>query len=149
MAKKTAASTKTTSKTRLESLSSIKLREDLPEFNAGDRVIVRSKIKEGEKERIQSYEGVVIAREGAGIRATFTVRKVSAGVGVERKFPVHSPAIASVEVKSQGVVRRSKLYYLRGLEGKASRIRTKNLKLIQAQGGPATKDAAAEAATEA
>lgn len=139
---KTAAA-KTTTKPRLESLSSAKLRTDLPEFKSGDRIVIRSKIKEGEKERVQAYEGVVIARSGRGIREVITVRKVSAGVGVERVYPINSPTIVSIEVKSEGFVRRSKLYYLRGLQGKSARIRDKNLKLLEAQGGGAAAAAGA------
>jgi large subunit ribosomal protein L19 len=98
------------------------LRKDQPDFRAGDTVRVHTKIKEGDKERIQLYEGVVIASSGGGARAMFTVRKVSYGVGVERIFPLHSPRIDKVEVLSRGDVRRSRLYYLRGLKGKAARV---------------------------
>ncbi|GAB4170607.1 MAG: 50S ribosomal protein L19 [Calditrichia bacterium] len=99
------------------------LRTDIPEFKAGDSVAVHFKVKEGEKERIQVFEGVCIRKRGAGINATFTVRKVSFGVGVERIFPIHSPRIDKIEVKKVGRVRRAKLYYLRNLSGKASRIK--------------------------
>ena len=98
------------------------LRKDLPDFRAGDTVRVHTKIKEGDKERIQLYEGVVIASSGGSSRAMFTVRKVSYGVGVERIFPLHSPRIDKVEVVGRGAVRRSRLYYLRGLQGKAARV---------------------------
>jgi len=98
------------------------LRKDLPDFRAGDTVRVHTKIKEGDKERIQLYEGVVIASSGGSARAMFTVRKVSYGVGVERIFPLHSPRIDKVEVVGRGAVRRSRLYYLRGLQGKAARV---------------------------
>jgi large subunit ribosomal protein L19 len=98
------------------------LRKDLPVFRAGDTVRVHTKIKEGDKERIQLYEGVVIASSGGGSRAMFTVRKVSYGVGVERIFPLHSPRIDHVEVVGRGAVRRSRLYYLRNLQGKAARV---------------------------
>jgi len=98
------------------------LRKDLPVFRAGDTVRVHTKIKEGDKERIQLYEGVVIASSGGSSRAMFTVRKVSYGVGVERIFPLHSPRIDRIEVVTRGDVRRSRLYYLRGLQGKAARV---------------------------
>jgi large subunit ribosomal protein L19 len=98
------------------------LRKDLPDFRAGDTVRVHTKIKEGDKERIQVYEGVVIASSGGNSRAMFTVRKVSYGVGVERIFPLHSPRIDKIEVVGRGEVRRSRLYYLRGLQGRAARV---------------------------
>lgn len=101
------------------------IRTDMPEFNPGDTLLVRVKIKEGDKERVQPFEGLVIKKRGSGVRATFTLRKVSYGVGVERIFPVNSPALESVKVLSKGVVRRAKLYYLRELRGKAARIKTK------------------------
>ena len=101
------------------------LRKDLPDFRAGDTVRVHTKIKEGDKERIQLYEGVVIASSGGGPRAMFTVRKVSYGVGVERIFPVQGPVVEKVEIKSRGHVRRSRLYYLRDLRGKKARLRSK------------------------
>ncbi len=99
------------------------LRKDLPDFRPGDRVQVHVRIKEGDKERIQIFEGVVIVRKRGGPSSTFTVRKMSYGVGVERIFPLHSPMIAKIEVKARGRVRRSKLYYLRERTGKAARIR--------------------------
>ncbi len=98
------------------------LRKDVPEFRAGDTVRVHTKIKEGDKERIQVFEGVVIRHRKGAARATFTVRKVSYGVGVERMFPVHSPRIDKIEVMGHGEVRRSRLYYLRDLQGKAARL---------------------------
>ncbi len=98
------------------------LRKDLPDFRAGDTVRVHTKIKEGDKERIQVYEGVVIASSGGSARSMFTVRKVSYGVGVERIFPLHSPRIDRIEVVGRGDVRRSRLYYLRNLQGKAARL---------------------------
>ena len=98
------------------------LRSDRPEFRPGDTVRVHVRIPEGDKERIQVFEGVVIARKRGGPRATFTVRKISYGVGVERVFPLHSPMVARIEVKSRGRVRRSKLFYLRERKGKAARI---------------------------
>lgn len=98
-------------------------RSDLPAFAPGDTVRVRVRIREGQKERIQPFEGVCIARRGAGINATFTLRRVSGGVGVERIFPLHSPAIAGLEVVRRGDVRRAKLYYLRDRKGKRARVR--------------------------
>ncbi len=99
------------------------MREDLPDFRPGDTVKVMVRVREGEKERLQAFEGVCVAKKGGGISETFTVRKVSAGVGVERIFPIHSPNVASVEVVRHGKVRRAKLYYLRRLTGKAGRIK--------------------------
>ena len=99
------------------------LRTDIPAFRAGDTVRVNVRVKEGDKERLQAFEGVCIARRGSGVNETFTVRKVSNGVGVERIFPVHSPMIGTLSVVRRGRVRRAKLYYLRNLTGKATRIR--------------------------
>jgi large subunit ribosomal protein L19 len=101
------------------------LNSDVPEFRAGDLVRVHVRITEGEKERVQVFEGHVIGKSGGGSRETFTVRKVSYGVGVERIFPIHSPRIAQIEVAAFGRVRRAKLYYLRSRRGKAARVRTK------------------------
>lgn len=100
------------------------MKETLPEFNIGDTVRVGVKIKEGDKSRIQVFEGVVIARKNGGVRETFTVRKISNGVGVERTFPIHSPLVASVEVVRKGKPRRVKLYYVRDLTGKAAKIKS-------------------------
>ncbi len=99
------------------------LRDDVPEFRPGDTVKVNVRVVEGNRERVQAFQGAVIRRQGGGIQETFTVRKVSFGVGVERTFPVHSPTIASIEVVSLGDVRRAKLYYLRDLSGKAAKIK--------------------------
>jgi large subunit ribosomal protein L19 len=99
------------------------LRTDLPDFRVGDTVRVHVKIIEGEKERVQLFEGVVIRKKRGGIRSTFTVRKISYGIGVERIFPAHSPRIDRIDILSRGKVRRGKLFYLRGLKGKAARIR--------------------------
>ncbi len=99
------------------------LKESVPEFGIGDTVRVSYKIKEGNKERIQAYEGVVIARKNGSVRETFTVRRVSFGVGVERTFPLHSPKIEKIEVVKKGKVRRAKLFYLRDLTGKATKIK--------------------------
>ena len=98
------------------------LRKDLPDFPPGDSVRVHVKVREGEKERIQIFAGVVIARRGGGARETFAVRKISSGIGVERVFPLHSPVIDKIEVDRKGAVRRAKLYYLRERKGKAARI---------------------------
>ena len=107
--------------------------KEIPVFKAGDKVVVKSRIKEGDKERVQAFEGVVIARTGRGPASTFTVRKVSAGVGVERIFPLYSPNVVSIERKSEGYVRRAKLYYIRNLDGKAARIKDKNIRLMETQ----------------
>jgi large subunit ribosomal protein L19 len=107
----------------IEQLEKEQMRMDVPDFRAGDTVKVHVKIKEGEKERIQVFEGIVIRKRQGASRASFTVRKVSYGVGVERIFPTHSPAIDHIEVIQKGKVRRAKLYYLRGLKGKAARIK--------------------------
>jgi len=101
------------------------LKTNIPEFQAGDTIKVHVKIREGDKERIQVFQGVVISRRGGGVRASFTVRKVSGGVGVERIFPLHSPVIDKIEIEKRGVVRRAKLYYLRDRKGKAARITEK------------------------
>ena len=107
----------------IEQLEKEQMRMDIPDFRAGDTVKVHVKIKEGEKERIQVFEGLVIRKRQGASRASFTVRKVSYGVGVERIFPTHSPAIDHIDVIQKGKVRRAKLYYLRQLKGKAARIR--------------------------
>jgi len=101
------------------------LRDDIPEFRAGDTVKVHVRVVEGTRERVQVFQGAVIRRQGDGIRETFTVRKVSFGVGVERTFPVHSPILAKIEVVTRGDVRRAKLYYLRDRVGKAAKIKEK------------------------
>ena len=108
---------------RFDEIDRASLREDVPAFRAGDTVKVHVKVIEGNRSRIQVFQGVVIRRHGAGVGETFTVRKISFGVGVERTFPLHSPNIDKIEVASRGVVRRAKLYYLRDLRGKAARIR--------------------------
>ena len=99
------------------------LRKDIPDFRPGDTVKVHVKVVEGNRERIKVFEGVVIGRQNGGVRETFTVRRVSYGIGVERTFLVHSPRLAKIEVSRRGIVRRAKLHYLRGLTGKAARIR--------------------------
>jgi len=107
----------------LDSLDAASLRSDIPDFRSGDTLKVHVKVVEGNKTRVQVFQGVVIARSGAGVRETFTVRKVSYGVGVERTFPMHTPIIEKVEVVTRGDVRRAKLYYLRDLRGKAAKIK--------------------------
>ena len=108
---------------KLDQIDAKSLRDDIPEFRAGDTVKVHVKVVEGTRSRIQVFQGVVIARQGGGIGETFTVRKISFGVGVERTFPVHSPSIDHLEVVSRGDVRRAKLYYLRELRGTAAKIK--------------------------
>lgn len=107
----------------IEAIDKESLKENIPAFNVGDTVKVSVKVIEGSRERIQAFEGVVIARKGGGIGETFTVRRISFGVGVERTFPLHSPKIADIQVVRKGQVRRAKLYYLRGLTGKAAKIK--------------------------
>ena len=106
----------------IDAIEASQMRGDIPEFRAGDTVRVHIRVVEGEKERTQIFEGVVIRKANGGNRATFTARKVSYGIGVERTFPLHSPRVEKIQVVSRGRVRRSKLYYLRGLSGKASRV---------------------------
>jgi large subunit ribosomal protein L19 len=118
---------------KLDNLASTKIRTDFPEFKSGDRVIVKSKITEGTKERVQAFEGVCISRKGSGIAATCTIRRVTNGVGVERIFALSSPSLVSIERKVEGFVRRSKIYYIRDLDGRAARIQDLNLKLQEAQ----------------
>jgi large subunit ribosomal protein L19 len=108
---------------RLATFQRTGLRTDLPAFRPGDTIKVMVRVREGDKERLQAFEGVCVGRRGGGISETFMVRKVSAGVGVERIFPLHSPSIASVELMRKGKVRRAKIYYLRRLAGKAGRIK--------------------------
>lgn len=140
---------------RLDGIEGAALRKDHPPFRPGDTVRVHVRVKEGDKERIQVFEGVVIRRRGGGTSESFTVRKISYGVGVERIFPVHAPVVEKVEIKSRGHVRRSRLYYLRELRGKKARLRSKirDLSGLQApvledEEVPGTASEAAEA-TEA
>ena len=109
----------------IEQINAEQITRELPEFSPGDTVIVSVKVKEGNRERLQAFEGVVITIKNRGINSAFTVRKISHGTGVERVFQTHSKLIDSVKVKRRGAVRRAKLYYLRGLEGKAARIKEK------------------------
>ena len=109
----------------LDAVDAAQLRDDIPAFRAGDTLKVHVKVIEGNRSRVQVFQGVVIRRQGSGIRESFTVRKVSFGVGVERTFPLHTPVIEKIEVLTRGDVRRAKLYYLRNLRGKAAKIREK------------------------
>jgi large subunit ribosomal protein L19 len=109
----------------LDSVDAASLRDDIPPFRPGDTIKVNVKVVEGSRSRIQAFQGVVIARNGGGIRETFTVRKISFGVGVERTFPLHAPSVDSIEVITRGDVRRAKLYYLRSLRGKKAKIKEK------------------------
>ncbi len=109
----------------LDAVDAASLKSDIPDFRSGDTLKVHVKVVEGNKTRVQVFQGVVIARSGSGVNETFTVRKVSYGVGVERVFPVHTPIIEKIELVSRGDVRRAKLYYLRNLRGKAAKIREK------------------------
>jgi large subunit ribosomal protein L19 len=108
--------------TPIDRIEAEQLRKDIPAFRPGDTVRVHVRVVEGDKERVQVFEGTVLARSGASSREMFTVRKTSYGVGVERKFPVHSPRLDKIEVTARGSVRRAKLYYLRGLSGRAARV---------------------------
>ena len=110
---------------RVDLVESARLRGDIPPFRPGDTVRVHVKVREGQRERLQVFEGVVISRRGGGLRESFTVRKLSFGVGVERTFPIHAPVIDHLEVVRHGDVRRAKLYYLRNLRGKAAKIKEK------------------------
>ena len=128
----------------LDELDAAQLRTDVPEFRPGDTVDVGVRVVEGNRSRVQRFQGVVIRRQGGGVRETFTVRKVSFGVGVERTFPVHTPVIEDIKVVTRGDVRRAKLYYLRELRGKKAKIKEK-----RDNAGPATKGARAAAAAPA
>ena len=109
----------------IQSIEQAQMKQNIPSFAPGDTVVVQVKVKEGDRERLQAYEGVVIAKKNAGLNSAFTVRKISNGVGVERVFQTHSPLVASIEVKRRGAVRRAKLYYLRDRTGKSARIKEK------------------------
>ena len=109
----------------LDAVDAVSMRSDIPDFRPGDTLKVHVRVVEGNRSRIQVFQGVVIRRQGSGVRETFTVRKISFGVGVERTFPVHSPVIDRIEVVTRGDVRRAKLYYLRDLRGKAAKIKEK------------------------
>jgi len=129
---------------KIDAIETPRLRDDLPEFRSGDTVKVHVRVVEGNRERIQVFQGVVIRRQGGGLRETFTVRKISFGVGVERTFPVHSPSIGKLEVIQKGRVRRAKLYYLRELRGKRARIRERR----EAQGAAPPPEPTAEVEEE-
>jgi large subunit ribosomal protein L19 len=132
---------------RLDSVDKPSLKTDLPDFRAGDTVKVHVKVVEGTRSRVQVFKGVVIARGGDGVRASFKVRKISFGVGVERTFPLHSPSIADIEIVSLGDVRRAKLYYLRERRGKAAKIRERREPRTPGKATPANQGGqAAEAA---
>jgi len=132
---------------RIAQIEKSYMRDDIPEFGSGDTLRVHVKIREGDKERIQIFQGTVIGRRGGGTGETFTVRKISAGIGVERVFPVHSPNIAKIEKIRSGSVRRKKLYYLRGLTGKSARIKEEISDSTKSKA--AKKEAAPAADTEA
>jgi large subunit ribosomal protein L19 len=129
---------------RVDLVEKPRLRDDLPDFAPGDTVRVHVRVAEAGRERIQVFQGVVIRRQGGGIRETFTVRKVSFSVGVERTFPVHSPTIAKIEVVTRGRVRRAKLYYLRERRGKRARIRERREPGVSARGRARTATEGAE-----
>ena len=124
----------------IQQFEAAQMTRTLPEFSPGDTVIVNVKVKEGNRERIQAYEGVVIGKKNAGLNSAFTVRKISHGTGVERVFQSHSAAIESVQVKRKGKVRGAKLYYLRGLEGKAARIKEDVAAAAKAKAGAAAAE---------
>src|SRR5713101_5810140 len=130
----------------IETLERAQLRDDIPQFKAGDTVRVHFKVIEGQRQRIQVFEGIVIKRQGAGARETFTVRKQSFGVGVERTFPLHTPKIEKIEVAAVGDVNRAKLYYLRGKVGKKARIRELRQDVVRAPKGAQPVEPAPEAA---
>ncbi len=109
----------------IDALEKEQMNKEIPEFSAGDTVIVQVKVTEGSRERLQAFEGIVIAKRNRGLNSSFTVRKISHGEGVERVFQTHSPAVSQIQVKRRGDVRRAKLYYLRGRTGKAARIKEK------------------------
>ena len=134
--------------TLLQEFESAQIKRELPEFGPGDTIIVNVKVKEGARERVQAYEGVVIGKKNAGLNSAFTVRKISHGFGVERVFQSHSAAIDSVQVKRRGDVRASKLYYLRGLEGKKARIKEDLAGNAKAKAAAIAAAAAATAAAE-
>jgi large subunit ribosomal protein L19 len=132
----------------IETLEQRQLRSDLPPFKAGDTVRVHFQVIEGERRRVQIFEGIVIKRQGAGLRETFTVRKQSFGVGVERTFPVHSPKIERIEVQAVGDVNRAKLYYLRGKVGKKARVRERQQREKLSSAGAAAPAGPAEDGAE-
>ncbi len=134
--------------TLLQEFETAQVQRKLPDFGPGDTVVVNVKVKEGNRERVQAYEGVVIGKKNAGLNSAFTVRKISHGYGVERVFQTHSAIIESVQVKRHGAVRAGKLYYLRGLEGKKARIREDLAAQAKARAGAKAEAEAAAAAAE-
>ena len=132
----------------LDALDADSLRADIPDFRPGDSVKVHVRVVEGNRSRIQVFQGVVIRRQGGGIRETFTVRKVSFGVGVERTFPLHTPIVEKIEVVTRGDVRRAKLYYLRDLRGKAAKIKEKRDSVPAGKGKGHAKPAAQDSTSE-
>jgi large subunit ribosomal protein L19 len=126
--------------TLLQNFEAEQVQRKLPEFSPGDTIVVNVKVKEGNRERVQAYEGVVIGKKNAGLNSSFTVRKISHGYGVERVFQTHSSVIDSVEVKRRGKVRAGKLYYLRGLEGKKARIKEDLAAYARAKNAPAAAE---------
>ena len=125
---------------RIDLVENARLREDIPDFRSGDTVKVHVRVAEAGRERIQVFQGVVLRRQGGGLRETFTVRKISFGVGVERTFPVHTPSIAKIEIVTRGRVRRAKLYYLRERRGRAARIRERREPPARVSAGAASPD---------
>ena len=136
----------------LDAVDAVSLRKDIPQFRAGDELKVHVRVIEGSKSRLQVFQGIVIRRQGDGVRETFTIRKVSYGVGVERTFPVHTPVIEKIELVTKGDVRRAKLYYLRDLRGKAAKIREKRDGIVGYGDGilstPVSEPAAVEVVAE-
>jgi large subunit ribosomal protein L19 len=132
----------------LDELDAAQLRTDVPDFRPGDTLDVGVRVVEGNRSRVQHFQGVVIRRQGGGVRETFTVRKVSFGVGVERTFPVHTPVIETIKVVTRGDVRRAKLYYLRELRGKKAKIKEKRETVPATKGSPRTAPVNAAAAAE-
>jgi large subunit ribosomal protein L19 len=132
----------------IETLERAQLRDDIPQFKAGDTVRVHFRVIEGQRQRIQVFEGIVLKRQGAGARETFTVRKQSFGVGVERTFPLHTPKIEKIEVTAIGDVNRAKLYYLRGKVGKKARIRELRQDVVRAPKGAAPTEPVEQEAAE-
>src|SRR5438309_518051 len=134
---------------KVDLIERTRLRKDIPPFRPGDQVKVHVKVREGGRERLQVFEGVVIARRGGGLRESFTVRKMSFGVGVERTFPIHAPAVAKLEVVRHGKVRRAKLYYLRELSGRRAKIEERRTRIQDWEPELAPEETPEEAAAEA
>lgn len=132
----------------IQEIQKVQMRTDIPPFGPGDTIRVHVRVREGDKERVQVFEGVVLGRKGGGVHETVTVRKVSYGVGVERIFPIHAPMVQAIQVVTHGRVRRAKLTYLRGRKGKAARITEKRAPLIQAIATTAEVDQPSDAETD-